>query len=491
MNSSGGNLQWRVFSSIRWVTFGMVGKGAIYFLQLFFLARLLNADEFGIIAITLSIIAILQIFSDFGVSNALIHYQSISSEQRSSLFWVNLLSSTFVAIIIFFGSFSIANYYSQPQLKSLLWLSSLTLIITSLGQQIKVMAEKNLQFSALTKFEVLSSFIGLVFTVGMAYMGMGVFSLVGGTMLSAIVFVSLLWIFLSFGWRPAFILNINSIGDFLKFGLFTMANNLINSAIYQSDILIGAKFLNQQSIGEYSLSKEFSIGVARVINPIVTRVGAPMMAIADSDRSLVKRTFLKTLNMTASVNIPIYAGLFVFSQQVILIVFGNGWVGASPLLQLLSIWGIFRSAMNPIGSLLAAKGRADLSFKWNFAISIFIIPLTFVGANYGSIGLAISALIGMATIFLPNWYFLVKPLCGATLSEYISQFIPPTLATILSVACTILSSSFINNKIEQMFLGFIVGIIVYPIFSYWLNRDWVLTMYKLVFKIKNAKEFNG
>jgi lipopolysaccharide exporter len=491
MNSSRGNLQWRVFSSIRWVTFGMVGKGAIYFLQLFFLARLLNADEFGLMAITLSIIAILQIFSDFGVSNALIHYQVISSEQRSSLFWVNFLSSTLVAIIIFFGSFSIANYYSQPQLKSLLWLSSLTLIINSLGQQIKVMAEKNLQFSVLTKLEVLSSFIGLVFTVGMAYMGMGVFSLVGGTMISAIVFVSLLWIFLSFEWRPAFILNINSIGDFLKFGLFTMANNLINSVIYQSDILIGAKFLNQQSIGEYSLSKELSIGIARVINPIVTRVGAPMMAIADSDKSLIKRTFLKTLNMTASINIPIYAGLFIFSQQVILIVFGNGWAGAAPLLQLLSIWGIFRSAMNPIGSLLAAKGRADLSFKWNFAISIFIIPLTFVGANYGSMGLAISALIGMAAIFLPNWYFLVKPLCGATLNEYISQFIPPTLATILSAACTVLFISFINNKIEQMFLGFAMGIIAYLIFSYWINRDWVLTMYKLIFKIKNIKEFNG
>ena len=91
------------------------------------------------------------------------------------------------------------------------------------------------------------------------------------------------------------------------------------------------------------------------------------MAKSQNDLILLKSIYLKTILMTASINFPIYFGLFVFSPEVVAIVFGEQWTASAPLLRILSFWGLLRSIGNPVGSLIFAVGRADLAFKWNFS----------------------------------------------------------------------------------------------------------------------------
>lgn len=473
-------LKKKTFTSIRWVTVSMAIKGAIYFLQLAFLARLLNPIDFGLIAILLAIVSFSQIFIDFGVSSAILHYQKISDEQLSSLFWVNIIFGIFLALFIWIFSPSVADYYSEPKLEALLNLSAITLIISSAGQLLRTTAEKNLNFIVLSKIEIVSACVGFICTIGLAFLGYGVYSLVLGIMLTSIMLTSFLWILCSEGWRPIFKINFSSIQHFFKFGIYITLNNLINMINYQADIFIGGKMLGAEAIGQYNLSKEFSIGISRVINPIVTRVGTPMMSSIQEDALKIKNIYLKTLRMTSSVNFPVYIGCFVFSAEIVQIFFGDQWISSIPILQILSIWGLLRSTSNPVGGLLIAKGRADLSFKWNLSISIIYPIIVFFGCNFGLLGLAISALLIMMITFVPAWYFLIRPLCGANIKEYLHQFSIPLLASLVSVSLGYILSLGVNEIIFKLIIGAACSSIIYLIISYFLNKLWISEIYTLL-----------
>ena len=123
------SLRDQAFSGIRWTTVSSLGRAILQIAQVAVLARLLVPADFGLMALVLSIMTFLQIFSDAGVSNAIIHYQEISERQLSSLYWLNVLVSVVLAILLAILSPLIASWYQEPQLKDLLILASSSLVL--------------------------------------------------------------------------------------------------------------------------------------------------------------------------------------------------------------------------------------------------------------------------------------------------------------------------------------------------------------------------
>jgi O-antigen/teichoic acid export membrane protein len=476
------SLRIKAFSAIRWVTISMAVKGGLYFFQLAILARFLNPSDFGLLAIVMAIFTFLQAFSDFGISSAVMHHQVISRNDLSSLFWVNFLGSIITALLIIVISNTISYYYDSPVLQSLLILSSLILIINSLGQQLRVLAEKNLDFNFISKIEVISSISGFIATIFLAIINFGVYSIILGGIISASTLTSLLWLFSPREFRPTLFISIKSVAPYIKWGSYVILNNLTNLLNYQADIFIGGKFLNADLLGKYSLAKELTIGVSRLINPIVMRIGMPAMSKVQDDIDKLKLIYLKALKMTASINFPIHLGMCFFSKNIIEIFFGSQWITVTPILQLLSIWGLLRSTSNPVGCLLIAKGRVDLSFKWNLSLFLVIIPLILLGSQYGLMGLTITSLIIMVLTLVPTWYFLVMPLCGASLKEYLMQFIPPMLISLVVLTASIVISALISNNLIALIFGITSATALYVLFSFYFNKEWFYDMKFLILK---------
>jgi hypothetical protein len=93
---------------------------------------------------------------------------------------------------------------------------------------------------------------------------------------------------------------------------------------------------------------------------------------------------------------------------------------------------LFRSTGNPIGSLVLAKGKPHYEMYWNIGL-FFIIPITiYIGSFYGIEGVSWSLVILMLILMIPNWYFLVRRLCGAGFVEYHLQILKPLIIASLS-----------------------------------------------------------
>ena len=474
------NLRSQIFSAIRWTTIAMVGKSILTFLQMVILAHLLVPEDFGLMAIIMTVIFFAQIFSDMGVSNAIIHNRDITRETLSSLFWLNVFSSTVITLFIIILSPLIASFYGDQRLQYIMILVSPFFIVLAIGQQLQVLAEKNLSFSKLARLEIISSLAGFLTAIGVALVGGGILAFIAGILVSACTGTILSWWYFAKEWRPLWRFKIADVGSYLTFGTYMMGNNLLNGLNTYADILFGGRVLSAGTLGAYSLPRDLSLRIAFVVNPIVTRVGFPVMAMAQDDRLLLKSIYLKTIRMTASINFPIYIGLFAFASEIIELLFGGQWHESVSLLRILALWGLVRSTGNPVGSLLLAVGKVDLNFKWNFGMTFILLPILWVGSKYGAESLALSLLIAHFAMVIPLWYVLVHPLCGASFYEYFTQIIVPLAVASLAVSIGFIFSLPISDDSVRCIIGMFSGWAVYFFISKYLNRLWFETVQELM-----------
>lgn len=476
-------LKHQTFSALRWTTFAMVGKSGLQFAQMVVLARLLAPTDFGLMAMVLATMAFVQVFADLGVSNAIIHHQNISPNQMSSLYWLSVVvgAGLMLALMAFSGGLG-ALMFNRPDLQPILISISASILAVAAGQQLKVMAEKSLRFAILAKIEIAAALAGFIAAICWAWISPSVYALVAGVLTNGVVQTLLLWLLAADGWRPALRLRLSEIRPFLKFGGYIMANNLINSFNAQADVLIAGRLFPAATLGVYSLPRSLSLNVAGAINPVITRVGLPVMAKAQHDRAFLKSIYLKTMRMTASINFPIYIALAVFSEEAVLLIFGSKWIESAPLLTYLAIWGMLRSCGNPVGSLLLAVGRADLQFKWNLALLFAVTPALWAGATFGIAGLAIAQTALMATLLIPAWYFLVWPHCGARAVEYAQSMSAPLMAALPAVALGYLAVSGLEAPLWRIAGAAAVAILAYLMLSAIMNREWLLAMQQLLKK---------
>lgn len=457
-------------------------------LQMAVMARLLAPGDFGLMALVAAVIAFAQIFSDMGMSNIIIQHQKISHKALSSLYWLNVSASTLLMLLLILLSPWMAVWYHEPRIQTILMLVSTTFLIAAFGQQLRVTAEKNLRFQQLAGIELSASLLGFFVAIAVAFAGGGVYALVAGTLTNAISSTVLCWWILADGWRPMWRLRIGEIREFLGSGAYIMGFSLINTINMQADILIGGRILGAANLGAYSLPKDLSLRLAMIINPIVTRVGLPVMARAQDDKELLKSIYLKTLRMTASVNFPLYTAIAIFAPEIVAIMFGSQWLESVPLLRILALWGLFRSIGNPAGSLVFALGRGRLIFWWSVGQMLIQVPIFWFGSKYGLVGLSFSLLVCAMILPLPQWYIIIRPLCNAQFVEYFKQLSIPFSISAIAAAASYAATVPFNGNLLRLIVGGIIGCFIYLVLSRWLNQPWLVAITELLLGRDRSKK---
>ena len=483
-------LRLKTFSAIRWTASAALFKILIRVLQVAILARLLAKEDFGLMAMALVIIDFASIFSDLGLNSAFMHRRDVNDNERSSLFWANICSSVVFCIIAILAGVIFAYYvYNEARLIGVIIFTAPLFIINAFGVQIKTNSEKELNFKRITCIDLFTSLFGLTLSVVFAKLGWGVYALVASSAITAILCNVFYWLLLSYNWRPALRLKIYEVKKFIGFGGAVVVNNVVNQINLSLDILLGGKVLGASQLGLYSIPRNLVLQIQFTINPVITRVGFPLIAKIQDDLAKVKRTYLKTVATTSSITAPLYVGLAFFSQEVTHILLGKGWEQSGNLLRIIALWGGIRSLANPIGSLLLGLGRADLQLKWNLGMLVVTPPILFTGVYFfpqlgwcdETMGMVYAMLILVAVVYLPVWYFLVEPLCHATLWEYVVATLKPFGVSIVAVFPAYLVFSFLNFKTTGAFIACTTwAALNYILLSFKLNREWVDSMKELL-----------
>lgn len=481
------SLKLSAMSGTRWTSVASIGKTTLQMIQISVLARLLTPSDFGLMALVATVISFTQIVADMGVSNAIIHHQDISEKQLSGLYWANVLSGLALWILLLLSAPVFAFFYNEPRLKHLLVIAGSIFLISSIGQQIRVMAEKDLKFKGLAKVEICAAMAGLIIAILMALRGYGVLSLIIGQIAVSATTTLLLWLFISDGWRPLLHFSFFEIKHFLKFGGFVVGTNAISTLNWQIDIMLAGKIFGSTALGAYNAPRELCLRIASIINPIATRVGLPIMAKVQSDRARLKAIYIKSINMTSAFNFVFYLAMFAIAPEIVRLLFGLQWVSSIPFLRIFAIWGLFRSVGNPLGSLVYSAGRPELALKWTLFQTAIIVPLLLIGSLYSIMALAYTMLAVVIILLLASWRFIVLPLTGASFWEFHQGLCTPFILSVISTLLSWVLIYMVNGDILRVCLFIIIDSLIYGLLCMSYNKTWLNTLCELL-NISNNKD---
>ena len=414
----------KVIGAVKWTTVSTATLALAGLLKLSILARFLDKEDFGLMALVMFVLGFMQLFMDMGLSTAILHKQNISKQEYSSLYWINFVFSIILYIIIIGLSKPIASFYNEPELIDLLPIMGFSLILAAIGRQFRTIEQKNLNFKLIALVTIFGSTFSLGLAIILAVKGYGVYALVYSALLQHVCTNTAFFIIGIRKLGLLFRFSITEAKPFLKIGMYHVGGQIINYVNRDLDILLVGKFYGAEILGGYSLAKQLVIRPFKIINPILTRVAAPMLAKVQKNIAQLRQDYLKLVNAVSSICIPVYLTLIALAPIVVDIFYGEGFRDIVILVRILSIYMIFRSISNAMGSLIVATGRTDLGFNWNLVTLVVLPTAVILGSQFSIEWVAISITLAMILLFIPSWWFLIRKMIDVKLSTYLYCTIP-------------------------------------------------------------------
>lgn len=322
------------------------------------LARLLTPEDFGLVAMIMIFFAVTTVLMEGGLSAAIIRERTPKQEDINTVFTINVLLAVFFYIILFFAAPYIADFYGNPIIQSLIRIMGLTLVARALSLVHQAMLVHSLDFKKeflrVLPAHLLSGALGIY----LAYKGYGVFAL-AYKYLALSILSSLFLMFLS-KQKVSLSLHKNSYNRLSSFGIHLTASKIlssIHSNLYK--VLIGV-FFSPATLGFLSQAQKLERLVSSNLMQVIRKVSYPSLAKLNDDPVKLKDAYRKIIKISSLIVIPGMVFMIVYAEPLISLAFGDQWLPAAPMLQIVCVGGMVFNLILIHQNLLKVLGRSRL-----------------------------------------------------------------------------------------------------------------------------------
>ncbi len=440
------NLREKAINSVMWSATQTWGVRVISFLVMIALARLVAPEAFGLVAYATVFISFAQIFVDQGFSDAIVQFPQLGREHLDTAFWVSVLTGGILTLVSLLVSDAVAGLFREPQLAPLIrWLSPI-FILSALSSVQQAVLRRKLAFKVLTIRSLVANLVSGVIAVIMAFSGYGVWSLVAKILVTAIVNAVMLWQVSD--WHPSFRLSVKRFRELFAFGINIVGGNFVDFlSVHSDDFLIGY-FLGPLALGYYTLAYNLLIVMTDLLVSVPNAVAFPVFSSVQTDAAGIKRAFSQVILLQSVVAFPVFLGVASLSSEVVLQLYGSQWLASIPVLQLLMLIGIVRSATYIYSSVFRAAGKPS----WRFGIYLLTAIANVIGfalvVRLGIVAVAASYVI-VSYLLMPLYFLMIRNLIGVSIHSHLSQYGPAIVSSLAMLAILYLFRLIVG---EQMML---------------------------------------
>ncbi len=367
------------------------------------LARLLSPSEYGLIGITAVFITVFNAIIDSGFSQAIIRKKEASNEDYNTMFITNMVLSVILFLILFFSAPAIACFFERPELISLTRVMGIVLIINALSITQNTVLTKRIDFKTKTKASLISAVLSGIVGIVMAFMGYGVWSLVGQQITKQLANTICLWIFNK--WWPNFKFSVFSFKYMWGFGWKLLVSSLIDTTWNELYQVVVGKFYSPATLGQYSRSKEYASIFSVNLQSIVGRVTFPVLAEIQDDKERLVGAYRRIIKTTMFVTAVSMISMGAIAEPMIYCLIGPQWHQAATFLPLICINMSLRPLHATNLNMLKVQGRSDLFLKLEIIKKIIAIGPIALGIFVGIYWMLVGGVItGFFAFFLNSYY---------------------------------------------------------------------------------------
>lgn len=387
----------------------LCGQGTNLVLRLSFMvamARLLNPEQFGLVAMTTVITGVFEIFTTAGLSSATIQRVSVTEEQISTLFWINVLVGLILFLLCLATAPGLVAFYHEPRLFWITITMGAGFIFSASGVQHSAMLQRQLRYVTLAMIDTLSLATGFALGIILALRGFGYWALVFSTIATPLINTLSLWVTLA--WMPGLPRRGVGVKSMLRFGGTISLNTLIVYFAYNFDKLLLGRFWGADALGLYGRAYQLINVPTSNLNSAIGSVMFSALSRLQDDPPRLRSYFLKAYSLVTSMTIPISIFGALFAGDIVSVVLGPKWIEATTPFRLLTPTILVLGLINPTGWLLQSCGLQERSLKIALVIAPWVCTAYVLGLPYGPNGVALGFSTAMTLWLVPHMLWALR-----------------------------------------------------------------------------------
>jgi teichuronic acid exporter len=371
-----------------WLFLGSTGNRILNFAFGIVLARLLAPEVFGMLVSIQIFTGLLGFVAGGGMGQALVRAKEASKEDYDIVFTLQLI----IGCVIYAGFFTVAPWfaiwYKTPLYADLLRVSALSFLLRPFVNLPGSILFRQMRFKTQTRINLTTLCVSGAVSIGMAYLGFGVWSLVLGGLVGALLGAVLLMPVT--GWRPGLSFQWWRGRDIARYGVLVTIGDFIVYLRDQGSNFVLSRTLGAHSLGLFNKAKSFAL-IPQSVTGSVYQVTFRSLAKEQDNLDTSQYLYLRAVTLVAVYTWPAFLALAWLALPLVRFLYGDKWVGAAYPLTCFAVIGPFVMLDMLAGSVLAARNWLHREIPVQVAMLIIVVLGSVAGLPYGLVGVVIGA----------------------------------------------------------------------------------------------------
>jgi O-antigen/teichoic acid export membrane protein len=481
----GANLTSKTMHGLKWSYLSTIVKSVIQIGFTAIMARLLEPTAFGLIAMAGIILGFGSYIAQMGVGPALIQKKKIFDEDVRAAFTSALFLGIFFFVLFWFLAPIVIYLFDNKKVIPIIRVMALSFIITGLNITALSLLRRNLEFRFLAIAEITSYLLGYgIFGITLAYNGFGVWSLVAGALSQSALLTILSHLFCRH--KLSFILQWKYYKPLYSFGGRISVISFFEFLGSYLDTLAIGHFMGAAPLGIYNRAFMLVNLPAQYLTSSFSRVLFPSLSRIQKETERLKKAYLYTIMLFSAILLPTCFGIAASSQEIVLLLLGEKWIPAIPVLQILAIATPFNLLSHFGGVVCEATATINIKLFMQIVYIVILGVFFFLLSGYGIIGFATAVVIGefvrfVAYILITGRICRIMPaeLSQAYLPSIISSLIIGPLIYFIAIFLREYNTPILLSFIVELMVGFILLIVLFLCNPQKVLREEILNRFKI------------
>jgi O-antigen/teichoic acid export membrane protein len=363
------------------------------------LARLLVPRDFGLVGMVTAVTGFLGLFRDAGLSMASVQRASVTEEQTSTLFWINVAVGGILAALCCVSAPVLVWFYGEPRLLAVSIVVGSGFVFNGVGAQHRARLQRALRFGALTAIDSVAMGLSILIAVCAAAAGAGYWAVVVMTVSPPAIALIGMWV--ATGWVPGRPARGAGVRSMLWYGGTVTLNSVVMYCAYNLDKVLIGRVWGADVLGVYGRAYQLMTIPTENLNSTLGLVAFPTLSRLQGDEATLRKYFLAGYGAFQSVSIPITATCLLFAEDIVRVFLGPKWMDVAVVFRVLAPTIFVFGLINPLAWWMLAEGRAARSLKIAVVIAPVVVMGYALGLKGGATGVAAGFSVSMVILAIP------------------------------------------------------------------------------------------
>jgi PST family polysaccharide transporter len=388
-------------------------------------ARLLIPEDYGLVAMAGVLLGVISLFNEFGLGAAVVALRNITDDQITHIHGLASMFGVVGFLVSCLLAIPTGQFFGAPEVARIMMVMGTGLVLVAMRSVPTAVLEKELRFKFLAFLEGGQSIVATLATLGLAWWGAGYWALVGGGLMGSATATAVLSVYrpLRGAWP-----TMQSLQEVVRFSSHVLVSRVSGYVATTSDLFIAGRMLGEAVVGVYAFANTIANIPMDKVTALASRVMPAFYSSVQADPTAIRRYLLLLTEGVSLITFPVGVGVAFLSEDGVIMLLGEKWVGVIAPLKVLACWAVFRSVATLISPILYVTGGARLAM-FNSLLCAMLYPIGFlVGSRWGAVGLAVAWIIVQPPTWVPIYRHVLQA-TGLSILTYLGILWPAFIGT--------------------------------------------------------------